>query len=66
MNSVGMTFVQPELEWQIAQVVARTTRLVRDGADKDDLRQVFAGLATLKLRRNPIDIFMIECRMNLS
>ena len=55
----------PELEEQIAKVVATTTSLVHDGGDKDDLRQAFARLATLKSRRNPIDIYRLECLLNL-
>ena len=65
MNTAGNTFMEPELEREIARVVARTTRLVRDGADKDDVRRVFARLARLKSRRNPIDIYRIECLLNL-
>ena len=59
MKTAGNTFMEPELEREIARVVARTTRLVRDGADKDDVRRVFARLAKFKARRHPIDIFRI-------
>ena len=65
MNTAGNTVMEPEPEREIAGVVVRTTRLVRDGADKDDVRRVFARLARLKSRRNPIDIYRIECRINL-
>ena len=59
-------FESPELEIQIAESVAITTRLVCDGGDKTDLREAFAGLAKLKSQRHPVDIYRIECRMNLS
>ncbi len=65
MNTAGITFMEPELERQIAKTVATTTRLVRDGADKDDVRRVFARLAKFKARRHPIDIYRIECLLNL-
>jgi len=65
MNTVGITFLEPELEREIAGVVVRTTWLVRDDADKDDVRRVFARLARLKSRRNPIDIYRNEYRINL-
>ena len=58
-------FDAPELEERISKIVAKTTRLVRDDAGKDDLRQAFAKLAELKSRRNPIDIYRIECLLNL-
>ena len=65
MNTAGNTFMKPELEREIAGAVVRTTRIVRDGADKDDVRRVFAKLARLISRPNPIDIYRIECRINL-
>lgn len=58
-------FESPELEQQIAKVVVKTTELVRDGAEMHDLRCAFAELTKLKARRNPIDIYRIECLMNL-
>ena len=61
----NLQFVELELEEQIAQVVTTTTRLVRDGAGNDDLRQAFARLSILKSRRNPIDIYRLECLKNL-
>ena len=65
INTAGITLMEPDLECEIAGMVARTTKLVHDGAGNDDLRQAFARLAALKLRRSPIDIYRIECRMNL-
>ena len=65
MNTADITFMMPELEREIGKVVVRITRIVRDGADKDDVRRVFAKLARLISRRNPIDIYRIECRINL-
>ncbi len=65
MNNAGNTFMEPELEREVAGAVVRTTRLVRDGADKDDVRRVFARLAKFKARRHPIDIYRIECLLNL-
>ena len=64
-NAEYSQFESPELEKQIVTSVASTTKVVRDGADKDDLREAFARLAKLKARRHPIDIYRIECRMNL-
>lgn len=63
MNSAE--FVQPHLERQIANTVLTTTKLVKDGADKDDLRGAFARLANLKAKRHPVDIYNLECQMNL-
>ena len=65
MNTAGITFLEPELEREVAGAVVGTTRLVRDGGDKVDVRRVFARLARLKSRRNPIYIYRIECRINL-
>ena len=47
MNNAGNTFMEPELEREVAGAVVRTTRLVRDGGDKDDVRRVFARFADL-------------------